>query len=524
LIVGLAALATAACASSGPTGPVAAVSPSDRQLDAAFETLAAYPQALRIALRAMPKGGDLHNHLGGSIYAEDAIAWAAEAGGCLDSATMTIGPPPCTGADKTPLAGLETRDSDLYSRAVDSLSTRSIEEGLYRDRVPGRDRFFSTFSRFSWGFDGRDGDMIAVAREQAAFGTVGYLELQSMPSSVRDVVAAAMADGEPWSEATLEARWERLQPTIEAAVAAGIAETAAAYERADALNGCDASPAPPACAVEARLHAMALRVQPAPNVFAQLAFAFALVEADPRYVGVNIAAPEHDPVAVRDYDLHMRLFAFMAERHPDVKMSLHAGELAPGLVPPRDLRDHIRAAIEVAGADRIGHGVDIAGEDDAVGLLRHMAAAPVPVEINLTSNDTILGVRGEHHPLHLYLAHGVPVVLSTDDEGVSRGSLSAEYERAVLEQGLSYTQLRAISRASLAHAFIEGDSLLQPSGEIRPECRPDIGGEPSPVCAAVLDTSEKARLQWRLETELRSFERELMGSTLPSAASSRSGR
>jgi hypothetical protein len=40
------------------------------------------------------------------------------------------------------------------------------------------------------------------------------------------------------------------------------------------------------------------------------------------------------------------------------------------------------------------------------------------VEINLTSNDQILGVHGAMHPFPAYRAAGVPTVLSTDDEGV----------------------------------------------------------------------------------------------------------
>jgi hypothetical protein len=36
------------------------------------------PHELRVLLRAMPKGADLHNHMGGSVYAEDFMRWAGE--------------------------------------------------------------------------------------------------------------------------------------------------------------------------------------------------------------------------------------------------------------------------------------------------------------------------------------------------------------------------------------------------------------------------------------------------------------
>jgi adenosine deaminase len=51
------------------------------------------------------------------------------------------------------------------------------------------------------------------------------------------------------------------------------------------------------------------------------------------------------------------------------------------------------------------------------GLLAEMRTRPVVVEINLSSNNIILGVHGKNHPLATYLAAGVPVVLSTDDAG-----------------------------------------------------------------------------------------------------------
>jgi adenosine deaminase len=228
-----------------------------------------------------------------------------------------------------------------------------------------------------------------------------------------------------------------------------------------------------------------------------------MVEADHRFVGVNIAQPEDGPVSLRDYGLHMRILAFLKSRYPKVPMSLHAGELTLGLTPPRDLRFHIRDAVDVAGARRIGHGVDIAYEEGAVPLLARMARERIAVEINLTSNDVILGVKGAQHPLALYRAAGVPVVLSTDDPGVSRGDLTQEYMRAVTEQGLQYTDLRQISRDSLTYSFLEGESLS-------PACA-NARRTPSRACGELLQRSAKAREQWRLEQALVRFETALPG-------------
>src|SRR3546814_7586121 len=106
----------------------------------------------------------------------------------------------------------------------------------------------------------------------------------------------------------------------------------------------------------------------------------------------------------------MRMIGALAAESPDVPVTLHAGELAPGLVPPEDLRFHIREAVEVAGARRIGHGVDILHEDRPEELLDAMAARQIAVEINLTSNDVILGIVGDDHPFETYRDRGVPLV------------------------------------------------------------------------------------------------------------------
>ena len=83
------------------------------------------------------------------------------------------------------------------------------------------------------------------------------------------------------------------------------------------------------------------------------------------------------------------------------------------------------------------------------------------VEICLTSNDVILGVRGPQHPLQQYIRAGVPVALATDDEGVARSDMTHEYLRGAQEQDLSYTQLKKMARTSLEHAFIGGASALK---------------------------------------------------------------
>ena len=133
------------------------------------------------------------------------------------------------------------------------------------------------------------------------------------------------------------------------------------------------------------------------------------------------------------------------------------------------------------------------------------------VEINLTSNDVILGVSGKDHPLPIYRQYGVPVALSTDDEGVSRIDLTHEYVRAAQTYALSYADLKQMARTSLEHAFLPGASLWREQDvftRAAAACSADsLGAEkPSSACASFLKTSEKAQQQWELERRYRKFE------------------
>ena len=74
-----------------------------------------------------------------------------------------------------------------------------------------------------------------------------------------------------------------------------------------------------------RYQATASRASAPVQVFAMLAWAFEQNIADPRFVGINMVQPEDWHVPVRDYDLHMRMVAFLHARYPQVNIALHAG-------------------------------------------------------------------------------------------------------------------------------------------------------------------------------------------------------
>jgi adenosine deaminase len=266
------------------------------------------------------------------------------------------------------------------------------------------------------------------------------------------------------------------------------------------------------CSVHVRyIYGVARALKPA-QVFAQLLMGFELASRDPRVVSLNLLQPEDWYVPMHDFRLHMQMVNYLKSVYPTVHLTLHAGELAPGIVPPDGLRSHIRESIEVGKAERIGHGVDVMYEENPHELLAMMARRNVMVEICLTSNEGILGIRGRQHPLAMYLKAGVPVALATDDEGVSRSEMTREFERAVLDQGLDYLMLKKMVRTSLEHSFLTGASLWSDGHKFIPihECAGErLATVPNPACTKFLNSSEKAREQWRLERRLADFENRL---------------
>jgi len=143
-----------------------------------------------------------------------------------------------------------------------------------------------------------------------------------------------------------------------------------------------------------------------------------------------------------------------------------------------------------------------------------MADRHIMVEVNLTSNDVILGVTAPWHPLPIYRAAGVPVALSTDDEGVSRIDLTHEYTRAAMDFNLSYLDLKSSARTSLEHSFLPGSSLWQKPDvftQTIPACasQPLGAANPTPKCVSFLRASEKAAEQWQLEHRYDEFESSL---------------
>jgi hypothetical protein len=101
------------------------------------------------------------------------------------------------------------------------------------------------------------------------------------------------------------------------------------------------------------------------------------------------------------------------------------------------------------------------------------------------------------------MKHGVPVALSTDDEGVSRSEMTLEYLKGVQEQDLNYQQLKNMARTSLEHAFISGASYWRDARRFVPVQQCASGSE---SCKKYLEANPRAELQSELERSFAEFE------------------
>ncbi|MGB8259017.1 MAG: adenosine deaminase [Terracidiphilus sp.] len=464
--------------------------------------------ALRIFLAQFPKGADLHVHLSGAVYAESFIRQAGEDGLCVDPAALAFAKPPCA-APLVPAATVQANQA-LYDRLIDAFSMRGF---VPTPGVTGHDQFFSAFNRFDGVSKKHQGEWVDEVASRAAQQNQQYLELMQTPPFPH---AAQIAHENPLNMDFAQYRQTLLALNLRDEVFLDRESLRAAEAQRRDIEHCGTPQATPACAVQVRYIYQVLRGFPPEQVFAQTLLGFETVEQtleahEPGFVGINFVMPEDGFLSMRDYTLQMRMLDYLHSAYPKVPVSLHAGELTPGLTPPEGMRFHIRQAVELGHALRIGHGVDVAFEDDAAGLLKEMAQKHVMVEINLSSNEAILGVKGAAHPFPVYRAAKVPVALSTDDEGVSRIDLTGEYVRAALDYHLNYQDLKQLARTGIEHSFLPGPSLWEsPDAFTAPaaacKAQPLGGDKPTAECKTFLAGSEKAAAQWELERRFRAFE------------------
>ena len=135
--------------------------PSEQKTAAYFESIRKSPPKQMAFLLKMPKGGDLHNHLSGAVYAERYIEWAAEKGLCVNTRTLALAVPATPSkcdSEQTPARAALT-SSVLYRRMIDAWSMHNWQ----LSGQSGHDHFFDAFGVFGPATYNNSGRMLAEA-------------------------------------------------------------------------------------------------------------------------------------------------------------------------------------------------------------------------------------------------------------------------------------------------------------------------------------------------------------------------
>jgi aminodeoxyfutalosine deaminase len=131
-------------------------------------------------------------------------------------------------------------------------------------------------------------------------------------------------------------------------------------------------------------------------------------------------------------------------REAGLRLTAHAGEA----VGP----ESIRKAVELLGAERIGHGLTAIQDPGVMALLRERR---IPLEVCPTSNvATGLIARVEDHPLPRFLEAGLVVTLNSDDPAMFGTSLESEFVQAAKAFSLSRAQIVQFCENAIRYSFL----------------------------------------------------------------------
>ena len=405
----------------------------------------------------MPKGGDLHHHYTGSLYAETYLSWVKEKEWKIDSCTLRIAKKQTS--EQCPLLSVDALMSNdtLYRKLLTLWSDKDYANHSH-EQLPPDANFFNTFGYFSPISDYNPKAGLELIKERAVHENVSYIE--SMLSRV-GVKSGEFFSADEMKElntrlrkATTEEQAYALFKTIQEKLHANPHFEEKLSHFVNELNALHSGLDDEHFTI--RFQAYASRTAEPLQVYMDLLASYLVAQRTPLIVGVNIVAPENNTIALQDYTLHMQMFGYLKSLYPSVHRSLHAGELTLGMVEPKELLFHMQQAREIAGAERIGHGVDIVYEKEVFSLLEDVKKHAA-IEINLTSNAFILGVEKNAHPYTLYASYGVPMVISTDDSGVSRNNLSNEYLLLATRYHPSYATLKQYVYNSITYSFLPPD-------------------------------------------------------------------
>ena len=228
------------------------------------------PGLLLAFLRDMPKGGDLHNHLDGAMYAEDLIDFAVDGNLCVDrTSSRLIAPPcdPCETYTAKPAVRCAYGDHVLYNQMIDAWSMRNWTPG----EESGHDHFFAAFDKFDLASHTHVAEAIAAATNRAGMDHLQYVEFMH----TADAGGAGHVAGKvEWNPDFAKMRDALLAAGLRDVVSETSKRLAADDARAHEILKCGTPDAAQGCGVTVRYLYQVLRGLPHQVVFAQILLGF----------------------------------------------------------------------------------------------------------------------------------------------------------------------------------------------------------------------------------------------------------
>jgi adenosine deaminase len=438
-----------------------------QNVESYFKTIRKNEALLTAFFQNMPKGGDLHHHYSGSLYAETYIEDVIKNDFWINRETLEVrtgsAKPSKDDWTKFSVLKIEGNLPEYKQKLMEKWSVKDYN-GLH---LPQDKHFFETFGHFgvaNGDFTESDIDYykngLLELKRRAITEHLHYIETaftrvnnsKPIPGlSVYNEVLRKQKNNPTALLATIDSLYKRIE---QGDIRTCATKHAQLVDRIHQEAGIDDEK------FTMRYQTFATRISEPVSFFTQLIGGFISADLSKKIVGVNILAPEDNDVSMQDYQIHMYMFQYCKQKFPKVKTAMHAGELTLGLVKPEDLSWHITNAVTIAGANRIGHGVDIAYESDVYALLKRMKKDSIAIEISLTSNEFILKVKDDRHPISLYQEYKVPIVISTDDAGVLRTNITEEFVLlAKRYPEISYQDIKQYVSNSIVYSFIEEPAL-----------------------------------------------------------------
>lgn len=169
----------------------------------------------------------------------------------------------------------------------------------------------------------------------------------------------------------------------------------------------------------------------------------ALATSRPQVVGLDLAG---GPTPSQDWHLADYAGPYAAAKEAGLGRTVHAGEGRSA--------EEIRVAIEVLGAQRIGHGTTLLDDSRILELVLDRG---VTIEACPTSNMQVGAIANvASHPLKAWLEAGVQACICTDNTLFSDIRASTELATVVQELGLSGEQRAQVIASGHRAAFVRG--------------------------------------------------------------------